>query len=83
MTATSSSMLRCLACKLGRRYGIAKSRVLRLLRQAGTAVRHPRLSPTETALLVELFRTGVTQRTSPSGRAGARLQSGTACDGRD
>ncbi|HEY6810474.1 MAG TPA: helix-turn-helix domain-containing protein [Propionibacteriaceae bacterium] len=50
------------ADELGRRYGIAKSSVLRLLRQAGTAVRHPRLSPTETALLVELFRTGVTQK---------------------
>jgi DNA-binding NarL/FixJ family response regulator len=50
------------AAELGRRYGIAKSSVLGLVRQAGETVRHPRLSPTETALLVELFRTGLPQK---------------------
>jgi hypothetical protein len=50
------------AAELGRRYGIGKNSVLGLVRQAGERVRHPRLSPTETALLVELFRTGAPQK---------------------
>ena len=39
------------AAELGRRYGIAKSSVLGLVRQAREQVRHPRLSTTQTALL--------------------------------
>jgi hypothetical protein len=47
------------AAELGRRYGIAKSSVLGLLRQAGTPVRHPRLSAREEAQLVELYEAGL------------------------
>jgi transposase-like protein len=50
------------AAELGRRYGIAKSSVLRLVRQAGERVRHPRLSATETARLVQLYEAGLPQK---------------------
>jgi DNA-binding NarL/FixJ family response regulator len=55
MTGTTSA-------KLGRRYGIAKSSVLGLVRQAGEQVRHPRLSVAETARLVGLYEAGLPQK---------------------
>jgi transposase len=50
------------AAELGQRYGLAKSSVLRLVRQAGECVRHPRLSATETAQLVALYDAGLAQK---------------------
>jgi DNA-binding transcriptional regulator LsrR (DeoR family) len=50
------------AAELGQRYGIAKSSVTRLVRQAGERVRHPRLSQSETARLVELYEAGLSQK---------------------
>jgi DNA-binding NarL/FixJ family response regulator len=50
------------AAELGKRYGIAKSSVLRLLREAGERVRHPRLSTDETAEVARLFKSGLPQR---------------------
>jgi hypothetical protein len=50
------------SAELGRRYGIAKSGVLRLVRQAGEQVRHPRFSADETAELIRLFKTGLQQK---------------------
>jgi DNA-binding CsgD family transcriptional regulator len=44
------------AKELGERYGIAKSTVLVLLRQAGISVRHPRFTPGEVIRAVELYR---------------------------
>jgi DNA-binding transcriptional regulator LsrR (DeoR family) len=55
MTGTTSA-------ELGRRYGIAKSSVLSLVRQAGEQVRHPRLSVAETAQLVEMYEAGLPQK---------------------
>jgi DNA-directed RNA polymerase specialized sigma24 family protein len=49
------------AAELGQRYGLAKSSVIRLVRQAGERVRHPRLSTTETAHLVALYEAGLSQ----------------------
>jgi DNA-directed RNA polymerase specialized sigma24 family protein len=49
------------AAELGRLYGIAKSSVLGLVRQAREQVRHPRLSTTQTALLVALYEAGLSQ----------------------
>ena len=46
----------------GQRYGLAKSSVLRLVRQAGERVRRPRLSATETDRLIELYGAGMTQK---------------------
>jgi hypothetical protein len=46
------------AAELGQRYGIAKSSVLRLLRQADARMRHPRLSATDEARLVALYEAG-------------------------
>jgi DNA-binding NarL/FixJ family response regulator len=46
------------AAELGRRYGIAKSSV----RQAGERVRHPRLTATETARLIQLYEAGLPQK---------------------
>jgi hypothetical protein len=53
------------AADLGHRYGIAKTTVLRLIRRAGETVRHPRLSPAETARLVELYKSGLPQKDIP------------------
>jgi len=50
------------AADLGRRYGLAKTTVLRLIRQAGERVRHPRFSIAETARLVELYESGLAQK---------------------
>jgi len=50
------------ASELGRQYGLAKSSVLRLVRQAGERVRHPRLSDSETAQLVALYEQGLSQK---------------------
>jgi DNA-directed RNA polymerase specialized sigma24 family protein len=50
------------AAELGRRHGLAKSSVLRLVRQAGERVRHQRLSQSETARLVELYQAGLSQK---------------------
>jgi DNA-directed RNA polymerase specialized sigma24 family protein len=50
------------SAELGRRYGIAKSSVLRLVRHAGEAVRHPRLSETEMAQLIALYEAGLPQK---------------------
>jgi DNA-directed RNA polymerase specialized sigma24 family protein len=49
------------SAELGRRYGIAKSSVLRLVREAGERIRHPRLSTTETAQLIGLYEAGMSQ----------------------
>jgi len=50
------------AAELGQRYGVAKSSVLRLVREAGERVRHPRLSAAETAQLVALYEAGLPQK---------------------
>jgi transposase-like protein len=50
------------AADVGRRYGLAKNSVLALVRQAGERVRHPRLSKSETAQLVELYEAGLSQK---------------------
>jgi transposase len=50
------------AAELARRYGLAKTTVARLIRQAGELVRHPRFSPAETARLVKLHEAGLTQK---------------------
>ena len=47
---------------LGRRYGIAKNSVLRLVRRAGGTVRHPRLSSRETAEVARLYEAGLQQK---------------------
>jgi len=47
------------AAELSQRYGIAKSSVLRLLRQVGELVRHPRIDPAETARLIQLYEAGL------------------------
>jgi len=49
------------AAELGKRYGLAKSSVLRTVRQAGAQVRHPRLSTIDTAEVVRLFKAGLQQ----------------------
>ena len=64
------------AAELGRRHGLAKSKVLRLVRQAGERVRHQRLSRSETARLVQLYRAGRNRKTSPNGLAKAPAQCG-------
>jgi hypothetical protein len=43
------------AAELGQRYDLAKSSVIRLVRDAGERVQHPRLSASETAQLVALY----------------------------
>ena len=50
------------AAELGQRYGLAKSSVIRLVRDAGERVRHPRLSASETAQLVALYEVGLSQK---------------------
>jgi len=50
------------AAELGQRYGLAKSSVLRLVRQAAERVRHPRLSENDTAQLVALYEAGFSQK---------------------
>lgn len=50
------------SAELGRRYGIAKSSVVQLVRQAGGRARYPRLSAEETARLVELYEAGHAQK---------------------
>jgi DNA-binding transcriptional regulator LsrR (DeoR family) len=50
------------AAELGRQYGLAKSSVLRLIRDAGERVRHPRFSASETAQLVALYEVGLSQK---------------------
>lgn len=50
------------AAELGQCYGLAKSSVLQLVRQAGEPVRHPRLSANEKAQLLSLHRAGLSQR---------------------
>ena len=50
------------AAELARRYGLAKTTVARLIRQAGELLRHPRFSPAETARLVKLHEVGLTQK---------------------
>lgn len=49
------------AAELGRRYGIAKSSVLTLLRSAGVPIRYPRLSEADVSLVVALYREGMSQ----------------------
>jgi hypothetical protein len=50
------------AADLGQRYGLAKSSVLRLVRQAGERVRRPRLSVTEAARVGQLYEAGLRQK---------------------
>jgi Winged helix-turn-helix DNA-binding len=49
------------SAELGRRYDIAKSSVVRLVRDAGERVRHPRLSTGETVQLIALYQAGLSQ----------------------
>jgi hypothetical protein len=49
------------AAELGRRYGVAKSTVLTVLRVAGVSVRYPRLSAADGARVVELYGQGLPQ----------------------
>lgn len=49
------------AAEVGRRYGVAKSSVLQLVRPAGRQVRQPRLSISQTAQLVALYQAGLSQ----------------------
>jgi hypothetical protein len=50
------------AAEVGEQYGLAKSSVLELVRQAGKSVRHSRLSAHETAQLVALYKAGLPQK---------------------
>jgi hypothetical protein len=50
------------ATEVGQQYDLAKSSVLRLVRQAGQRVRHPRLNASETAQLVALHDAGLSQK---------------------
>jgi hypothetical protein len=50
------------SAELGRRYGIAKSSVVRLVREAGELVRHPSLSTAQTAQLIALHEAGLSQK---------------------
>jgi transposase-like protein len=50
------------AADLGRRYGLAKTTVLQLIRQAAEPVRHRRFNAAETARLVELYEAGLSQK---------------------
>jgi transposase-like protein len=50
------------AAEVGRRYGIAKNSVLRLIHKAGEQVRHSRFSGTETAEVVQLYKAGLAQK---------------------
>jgi DNA-directed RNA polymerase specialized sigma24 family protein len=50
------------SAELGRRYGIDKKSVVRLVRQAGKPVRHQRMTADETARIVELYEAGLTQK---------------------
>ena len=50
------------AAEIGQRYGLAKSSVLRFVRQAGERVRHPRFSASETAQLVAPYGAGLPQK---------------------
>jgi DNA-binding CsgD family transcriptional regulator len=50
------------AADVGRRYGVGKNSVLRLVRAAGKSVRHPRLSVAETAQLLALYESGLSQK---------------------
>jgi transposase len=50
------------AADLDQRYGLAKSSVLRLVRQAGERVRRPRLSVTEAARVGQLYEAGLRQK---------------------
>jgi Homeodomain-like domain-containing protein len=49
------------AAELERRYGLAKSTVLTVLRGAGVSVRYPRLSASDVARVVELYGQGLPQ----------------------
>lgn len=51
----------CTGRELAEHYGLARSTVIRLLRQHGVAVRHPRVTPDEAAEMVRLYRSGVRQ----------------------
>jgi hypothetical protein len=47
--------------QLAKRYGLARSTVIELLRKHGVPVRYPRVTPAEAAEMVALYRTGVRQ----------------------
>ena len=49
------------AAELGRRYGVARSTVLTLLRAAGVPVLHPRLTTADRARVVALYGQGLPQ----------------------
>jgi DNA invertase Pin-like site-specific DNA recombinase len=49
------------AAELGRRYGIGKATVLRLLHGAAVPVRYPRLSDADITQVVKLYQQGVRQ----------------------
>ena len=71
------------AADLGRRNGIAKTTVLRLIRQSGESVRHPRFSAAELTRLVELSESGLSQKDISERLGRARVRCGTACGGWD
>lgn len=52
---------RATSADLARHYGIAKSSVLRLVREAGWRIRHLRFGKEEVARLAELYAAGTTQ----------------------
>jgi hypothetical protein len=51
----------CTGRQLAERYGIARSTVIRLLKNRGVDVRHPRLSEADCAHAVQLYQRGVRQ----------------------
>ncbi len=47
--------------ELADQYGLARSTVIKLLRQHGVAVRYPRITPDAAAEMVRLYRAGIRQ----------------------
>ena len=68
------------SAELGRRYGIAKSSVLWLVREAGKSVRHPRLEPRARSLnSVSCTTPDCRRRTSRTTSAEAQVPCGVSC----
>ena len=49
------------AARLAERYGLARSTVIKLLKDGGVEVRHPRVSKSEAARIVTLYQQGFRQ----------------------
>ena len=67
------------AAELGRRYGVARSTVLTLLRAAGVPVLHPRLSTADRARVVALYGQDCRKPRLLPSWAEAPVPSGTYC----